>query len=165
MTALAISNNEAAAPASDVVVRADGLVRRYGAGTTSVEALSGVSIDVESARMTAIMGPSGSGKSTLMHLLAGLDTPTEGGRRPRPAVRRRHDLGRGPQRRLDRRRVRPHDGDHGAVRLRQVDAHAPARGARHPDGGRPTASSGGTAPARPRSRPSAASRSTSSPPA
>jgi len=78
MTALAISNNEAAAPASDVVVRADGLVRRYGAGTTSVEALSGVSIDVESARMTAIMGPSGSGKSTLMHLLAGLDTPTEG---------------------------------------------------------------------------------------
>ena len=75
MTALAISNKEAAAPASDVVVRADGLVRRYGAGTTSVEALSGVSIDVESARMTAIMGPSGSGKSTLMHLLAGLDTP------------------------------------------------------------------------------------------
>jgi putative ABC transport system ATP-binding protein len=28
--------------------------------------------------MTAIMGPSGSGKSTLMHMLAGLDTPTEG---------------------------------------------------------------------------------------
>jgi putative ABC transport system ATP-binding protein len=28
--------------------------------------------------MTAIMGPSGSGKSTLMHLLAGLDVPTEG---------------------------------------------------------------------------------------
>jgi putative ABC transport system ATP-binding protein len=28
--------------------------------------------------MTAIMGPSGSGKSTLMHLLAGLDAPTEG---------------------------------------------------------------------------------------
>jgi len=28
--------------------------------------------------MTAIMGPSGSGKSTLMHLLAGLDSPTDG---------------------------------------------------------------------------------------
>jgi putative ABC transport system ATP-binding protein len=26
-----------------------------------------------------VMGPSGSGKSTLMHILAGLDTPTEGG--------------------------------------------------------------------------------------
>ena len=28
--------------------------------------------------LTAIVGPSGSGKSTLMHLLAGLDQPTEG---------------------------------------------------------------------------------------
>ena len=28
--------------------------------------------------MTAVMGPSGSGKSTLMHILAGLDQPTEG---------------------------------------------------------------------------------------
>jgi len=28
--------------------------------------------------MTAIMGPSGSGKSTLMHILAGLDQPSEG---------------------------------------------------------------------------------------
>ena len=28
--------------------------------------------------MTAVMGPSGSGKSTLMHIMAGLDQPTEG---------------------------------------------------------------------------------------
>ena len=28
--------------------------------------------------MVAVMGPSGSGKSTLMHVLAGLDRPTEG---------------------------------------------------------------------------------------
>ena len=63
---------------SDAVVSATGLVRRYGEGATAVDALRGVSIDVEAERMTAIMGPSGSGKSTLMHLLAGLDTPTEG---------------------------------------------------------------------------------------
>ena len=29
-------------------------------------------------QLTAVMGPSGSGKSTLMHILAGLDRPTEG---------------------------------------------------------------------------------------
>ena len=29
-------------------------------------------------KLTAVMGPSGSGKSTLMHILAGLDKPTEG---------------------------------------------------------------------------------------
>ncbi|MDX6486037.1 MAG: putative transport system ATP-binding protein [Gaiellaceae bacterium] len=60
------------------VVSATGLVRRYGEGPTAVEALGGVSLDIDAGRMTAIMGPSGSGKSTLMHLLAGLDTPTEG---------------------------------------------------------------------------------------
>jgi putative ABC transport system ATP-binding protein len=60
------------------VVSAERLTRRYGDGDTAVEALRGVSLDIAEGRLTAIMGPSGSGKSTLMHLLAGLDTPTEG---------------------------------------------------------------------------------------
>jgi putative ABC transport system ATP-binding protein len=79
MSALALPLPEAAtAPAEGPVVSAEGLVRRYGEGALAVEALRGVSLDVEAGRMTAIMGPSGSGKSTLMHMLAGLDTPTEG---------------------------------------------------------------------------------------
>jgi putative ABC transport system ATP-binding protein len=60
------------------VVRGTGLVRRYGSGETTVEALRGVSLEIPRGRLTAVMGPSGSGKSTLMHILAGLDTPTEG---------------------------------------------------------------------------------------
>src|SRR5215213_11126671 len=44
----------------------------------AVNALRHVSIEMEEARLTAIMGPSGSGKSTLMHILAGLDKPSEG---------------------------------------------------------------------------------------
>jgi putative ABC transport system ATP-binding protein len=60
------------------VVSAHDLTRRYGAGDTAVDALSGVSIEVERGKLTAVMGPSGSGKSTLMHILAGLDMPTSG---------------------------------------------------------------------------------------
>ena len=61
-----------------VVVAASDVTRRYGEGETAVDALRGVSLDVAQGKLTAVMGPSGSGKSTLMHILAGLDKPTEG---------------------------------------------------------------------------------------
>ena len=60
------------------IVSARDLVRRYGTGDAAVDALRGVSVDIEQGRLTAVMGPSGSGKSTLMHILAGLDQPTSG---------------------------------------------------------------------------------------
>jgi putative ABC transport system ATP-binding protein len=73
-TTLGPVNGEAG---SSVVVGRN-LHKRYGDGPAAVRALRGVSIELEQATFTAIMGPSGSGKSTLMHLLAGLDRPTEG---------------------------------------------------------------------------------------
>ena len=82
MSAIALPSDAASAAqngrAEGALVRAERLIRRYGDGDTAVEALAGVSIGIEAGRLTAIMGPSGSGKSTLMHLLAGLDVPTEG---------------------------------------------------------------------------------------
>jgi putative ABC transport system ATP-binding protein len=71
-----------AAPSSETAIAiplaARGLTRSYGEGSTAVQALRGVDLDVRSRELVAVMGPSGSGKSTLMHLLAGLDQPTSG---------------------------------------------------------------------------------------
>ena len=75
----------AAVPAVDVAERAPAAVvaarevaRRYGEGDTAVDALRGVTLDVQQGKLTAVMGPSGSGKSTLMHIMAALDRPTGG---------------------------------------------------------------------------------------
>jgi putative ABC transport system ATP-binding protein len=54
------------------------VTRRFGSGDTEVTALDDVTVEIERGKLTAVMGPSGSGKSTLMHILAGLDKPTEG---------------------------------------------------------------------------------------
>jgi putative ABC transport system ATP-binding protein len=63
---------------SGPVVTASDVSRRYGDGDTAVTALRGVSVEIDRGKLTAVMGPSGSGKSTLMHILAGLDKPTDG---------------------------------------------------------------------------------------
>jgi putative ABC transport system ATP-binding protein len=60
------------------IVAAHEVTRRYGEGETAVDALRGVSLQVDEGQLTAVMGPSGSGKSTLMHILAALDRPTSG---------------------------------------------------------------------------------------
>jgi putative ABC transport system ATP-binding protein len=63
---------------AQVALRGIDLVKTYGCGPAVVTALNGVSVAIDRARFTAIMGPSGSGKSTLMHCLAGLDSVTRG---------------------------------------------------------------------------------------
>src|SRR3954447_8229003 len=63
---------------SGAAVRADNITKTYGEGEASVRALCTVNMEVAHGEFVAVMGPSGSGKSTLMHLLAGLDRPSEG---------------------------------------------------------------------------------------
>jgi putative ABC transport system ATP-binding protein len=68
-----------AEPSRGLAVEAWGLRMIYPRGRTEVSALDGVSLSVPKGQFVCVMGPSGSGKSSLMHILAALQTPTEGG--------------------------------------------------------------------------------------
>lgn len=47
-------------------------------GAPSLEALSGLSLNVAAGAFVAVVGPSGCGKSTLLRLIGGLEQPTSG---------------------------------------------------------------------------------------
>jgi putative ABC transport system ATP-binding protein len=61
-----------------IVIRTYDLWKTYTMGDQTINAVSGVDIEIHRGEYVAIMGPSGSGKSTLMNLIGCLDTPTKG---------------------------------------------------------------------------------------
>lgn len=65
-------------PMSKTVLEVANVTKVYGKGSTAFTALSKVSLAIAAGESVAILGKSGSGKSTLMHILALLDSPTEG---------------------------------------------------------------------------------------
>jgi putative ABC transport system ATP-binding protein len=52
--------------------------KQYMLGETRVEALRGVSLQIDRGEFLAIAGPSGAGKSTILNMIGCIDTPTEG---------------------------------------------------------------------------------------
>jgi putative ABC transport system ATP-binding protein len=61
------------------MIQGESIAKRYVAGDIEVQALKGVSFDIEAGAFAAFVGPSGSGKSTLLNLVGCLDHP-DGGR-------------------------------------------------------------------------------------
>jgi putative ABC transport system ATP-binding protein len=59
-------------------IKAENLVKHYGTGDGLVQAVRGISFEIEEGEFVAVMGESGSGKSTLLSMMGALNTPTEG---------------------------------------------------------------------------------------
>lgn len=55
-----------------------GLCKSYGSGSSRLDVLSGIDLNLQSGTTTALVGASGAGKSTLLNLLGALDRPTSG---------------------------------------------------------------------------------------
>ena len=75
------------------VIRATGLVKRYGAGDKQVTALDGLDLSVEQGTVLGLLGPNGAGKTTTVRVLTTLLVPDEG-----TAVVDGIDVLEGPQR-------------------------------------------------------------------
>ena len=59
-------------------IKAENLVKHYGTGDGLVQAVRGISFEIQEGEFVAVMGESGSGKSTLLSMMGALNTPTEG---------------------------------------------------------------------------------------
>jgi len=63
---------------NDTILRTENLIKTYTTGKVKTYALRGVDLEILRGSFSCIVGPSGHGKSTLLHLMGGLDRPTEG---------------------------------------------------------------------------------------
>lgn len=62
----------------EIIIKVSDVKKTFAYGDVHCEALKGVSFDIPKGQFVSIVGRSGSGKSTLMHIMAGLETMTDG---------------------------------------------------------------------------------------
>ncbi len=60
------------------IVRIEKLSKQYHQASITVDALSGIELEINKGEFLALVGPSGSGKTTLLNLIGGLDSPCQG---------------------------------------------------------------------------------------
>ena len=60
------------------ILYTENLSKHYGKGESLVRALDNVDLEINEGEFVAIIGPSGSGKSTFLHLVGGLERPSNG---------------------------------------------------------------------------------------
>ena len=56
----------------------EGLSKAYGSGSSHVQVLKNVDLEIDAGQVCVILGASGSGKSTLLNCIGGLDHPDDG---------------------------------------------------------------------------------------
>lgn len=62
----------------NILLSARGITKKYNVGTSTLDVLVGIDLDIYRGEILAVIGESGAGKSTLLHILGMLDRPTSG---------------------------------------------------------------------------------------
>lgn len=63
---------------NDVLIRAQNIRKSYSQGSSELEILKDISLDIKKGEAICIVGSSGAGKSTFLHILGTLDRPNSG---------------------------------------------------------------------------------------
>ena len=60
------------------MIKLENVSKIYGDGESELKALDRINITIHKGEAVAVVGPSGCGKSTMLHIIGGVDAPTEG---------------------------------------------------------------------------------------
>ena len=63
---------------NEPIITCKNICKHYGEGTTRVDALRGINLEINRSELRMLMGPSGSGKTTLVSIMAGILTQSSG---------------------------------------------------------------------------------------